>query len=432
MIDRPDYELVLPRPLWETALRDLLIHPGRVAVGTCRRNRHAGGHELLVESLETTDQPPSGAARPPLDDWIVLRLADRQAGDNLPAWLEQLQPRRTQLLAVGLLGIGADRTDWNGAVIENGQHWPLQAIRIVGPGMLRASRDPASSPPEAADWQTRWSRTRGALGDAVWSKVAASRVLLIGAGRNGSALAYQLVALGIRSLVLVDPDRLGLENLDAGYGVTELDIGRPKTDALQVSLHAFRTDCSITSLPYPVTHPAVISAAAGADLIVTCVDHDTPRLAATRLARRLLKVHLDIGTGVTQSQEDGQRMLAGDVRLLLPQLGCVCCVGGLADEAEARYELAAPPGALPRRPPQPWHRQRAGSLITLNAMTVATGVQLWLDLLGGQIRTSHWTRLRWQPGQGIGTDTAPVGPTPDCPICMISAQTQLPPRKPVS
>jgi hypothetical protein len=110
--------------------------------------------------------------------------------------------------------------------------------------------------------------------------------------------------------------------------------------------------------------------------------------------------------------------LAGDVRLLLPRLGCVCCVGGLPNEADARYELAAPPGALPRRPPQPWHRQRAGSLITLNSLTVATAVQLWLDLLAGQLRTSHWARLRWQPGHGLQTDAAPVGPAADCPLCV--------------
>jgi hypothetical protein len=416
MPDPPPYELVVPSPLWETALRDLLLHPDRLAVGTCRRNRHSGADEFLIETLETTNQPPSGASRAPLDDWVVLGAPGRDTERTLPGWLEQLQPRRTQLLVIGLVGLGPDRSAWTGAVVESGTVHPLDAIRVVGPGMLRVSRNEDI----ASAAEQRWSRTRGALGDAVWKKVEASRVLLLGAGRNGSAMAFQLVALGIRAITLVDPDILETENLDAGFCVTERDVGRNKTEALQRRLHAFRSDCLITSLPNSATHRCAAAKAAAADLIVTCVDHDTARLAAARLARRFLRVHLDVGTGVTGVTGDaasGQRVLAGDVRLLLPRLGCVCCVGGLPNEADARYELAAPPGALPRRPPQPWHRQRAGSLITLNSLTVATAVQLWLDLLGGQLRTSHWARLRWQPGHGLQTDAAPVGPAPDCPIC---------------
>lgn len=418
MPDRPPYELVLTRELWETTLRELLLSPDRLAVGTCRHNRHAGADELLVESLDITDRVPSGDDRPPLTEWAVLGAPGRQVGAELRSWLDQLQPRKTQLLAVGLVGLGPERSGWNGAVVENGQVRPLEAIRVVGPGMLRADRRSAEQGWElsAADAQ-RWSRTRGALGEAAWRKVAAARVLLIGAGRTGSALAFPLVALGIRSLTLVDPDRLNLENLDAEFCVTEQDVGRAKTAALQQRLHAFRSDCSITSLPLSAADRRVAAAAGGVDLIVTCVDHDTPRLVAAQLARQFLKVHIDVGTGVTIEDRDRPPVLAGDVRLLLPHMGCVCCVGGLPNEADARYELRAPPGALPRRAPPPWHRQRAGSLITLNSLAVATAVQMWLDLLAGQLRSSSWFRLRWDPVAGLRTDAAPVGPAPDCRVC---------------
>jgi uncharacterized metal-binding protein len=351
-------------------------------------------------------------------NWVVLGAPGRDVGAELGSWLDQLQPRKTQLLAVGLVGLGPKRSGWNGAVVENGQVRPLEAIRVVGPGMLWAGRHSAGQGWElSADDAQRWSRTRGALGDAAWRKVAAARVLLIGAGRTGSALAFQLVAMGIRSLTLVDPDRLNLENLDAEFCVTEQDVGRAKTEALQERLHAFRSDCSITSLPHSATHHCVAAKAAGVDLIVTCVDRDTARLVAARLARRFLKVHIDVGTGITFEDESGPPVLAADVRLLLPRMGCVCCVGGLRNEEEARYELLAPPGALPRRAPQPWHQQRAGSLITLNSLAVATAVQLWLDLLAGRLRSSYWHRLRWESGYGLRADAAPVGSASDCRVC---------------
>jgi len=417
MPDRPPCELVISGDAWEAAVPKLLASPDQFAVGVCRRNRHAGADELLVDSLETTDRFPTGATRPPLFDWVVLG-APADDRDHLAGWLDRLHPRKTQLLAVTQIGLGERRTAWNGSVVENGQVRPLDALRIVGSGMLRADRAKPDARFElsAAD-QQRWSRTRGALGDATWRKLAAARVLLIGAGRTGSALAFHLAALGVRGLTLVDPDRLNLENLDAEFCVTPRDVGRAKTEALQRRLHAFRPDCAIASLACSATHELIAARAAGADLIVTCVDQDTPRLAAARLARRFLRVHLDIGTGITDGQTPGQPVLAGDVRLLLPRLGCVCCVGGLLNADEARYELRAPPGALPRQPPQPWRQQRAGSLITLNSLTVATAVQLWLDLLAGRLRSSYWHRLHWEPGRGLHTDAAPVGAAPDCPLC---------------
>jgi molybdopterin/thiamine biosynthesis adenylyltransferase len=241
-------------------------------------------------------------------------------------------------------------------------------------------------------------------------------VLLFGAGRNGSAIAYQLVALGVQALTIVDPDQMEMPNLDAAFAFTEQDVGEPKAMALQRRLLAFRSDCAISSIPRSVSDAAVIQCSRGADLIVSCVDRDAPRLAASLLANRFLKVHLDVGTGITATS-DNQVLLAGDARLLLPRQGCVNCVGGLTNPSEARRELLTPSGANERRIERPWHEQRAGSLITLNALTVSVGVQLWLDLLAGQLRTSHWHRLRWESGAGLQSDYARVEGLADCSVC---------------
>jgi hypothetical protein len=238
----------------------------------------------------------------------------------------------------------------------------------------------------------------------------------IGAGRNGSAMAFELCALGVRHLSIVDPDHLGLENLDAMFCVGPADVGRSKVSALQKGLLAFQPDCSVTAVDQSVTNRAVVDLARGADLIVTCCDNDTPRLAAALLASRFLKVHIDAASGITRDRH-GERLLAGDVRCLLPHEGCVSCVGGLPGEAHASYHLLAPPGTLTRGRAPVWHEQRLGSLITLNSLVVSVAIQLFIDLLAGHLRTSHWHRLQWILGEGIRSDYAPVGPGSDCPIC---------------
>jgi len=243
-------------------------------------------------------------------------------------------------------------------------------------------------------------------------------ITLIGAGRNGSAMAFQLASLGVRTMRLVDGDRLGPENLDAMPGLAVADVGRPKVLALAERLLLLRPDLSMTCLAAPLTGEPMVAALRRlpADLIVTAVDSDTPRLAASLVARETLTVHLDVGTSVTRD-ESGEMLLAGDVRLLLPGAGCVSCVGGLADREATLYELYAPPKTLRRGRRLAWHEERAGSLVSLNAITVGIAVQAWLDLLAGRLRTSSWHRLRWLPGEGIQADSAPVGAGEDCPYC---------------
>lgn len=103
------------------------------------------------------------------------------------------------------------------------------------------------------------------------------------------------------------------------------------------------------------------------------------------------------------------------------------CVGGLRDERQAREDLLRPPGALDLIPPRRWQQERAGSLITINSLCVAIGVQLYLELLAGTLRSSHWTRLLWAPGQGLQVDEGPVAAAEACSRCRPgSADAPLP------
>ena len=118
-----------------------------------------------------------------------------------------------------------------------------------------------------------------------------------------------------------------------------------------------------------------------------------------------------------QREPDGDASIHADIRLLLPGQGCVRCVGRLDDEESRLYDLAAPPNVLTRGQPQAWHEQRAGSLITINQMAVGAAVQLWLDLLAGDLRQSHWLRIGWHPGHGPQIESGPVSAGDDCPTC---------------
>ena len=412
-----DCLLRITRTAWRTALRSLLLDEHHTAVGSVTWNRHGTADEALIDHLDVRGQP-SGLQQPALAAWGVIALVPEGRLD-VAEWIDRLQPRASQSLLV-LLVDGQDRRRWNGGVWQAGQLRPLAGVQFVGGGTLELARHPS---PDAADptESTRWSRLLGALGDEVVHRLQQADVLLVGAGRNGSLMAQTLTLLGIARLRLIDPDVLAPENLDA-MPVSAEFVGRPKVEAVADAIARLRPDMAITRLAKPVNSAEAAELFRSRnDLIVSCVDSDA-RLAASLWARKTLTVHLDVGTTVqpeTEPDHEHARHIAGDARLLLPDRdgGCVACVGGLADEDQALYELAAPHGVLHHGQPVPWHHQRAGSLISINQLTVAAGVQLWLSLLSGHIETSFWQRLNWNAATGLETSGGRVGSAKNCRFC---------------
>jgi hypothetical protein len=417
VVDIRPWRLVVARPAWEMALRSLLIKPDVCATGNLRWNTTHTSRELLIEAVTINGQAPTGQARLPLADWFVLCVASaNESNAAMAALANRFQPKPGQLLVIVRFD-ARNRTRWDAVITKEGELTPLSEIHIVGSEMLKLSRHDDISP-QLPQWVSRrWSRTAGALGEDVVRRLRKSTVTLVAAGRNGSALALQFAALGVRRLRIIDPDILALENLDAMPGLAARDVGWLKLTALGRRLRQFRPDLKLSLLPKPVTDAEAVKLLhERTDVLVTAVGNDTPRLAAAIIARQTVTVHLDVGTSI-QRTADGNSSITGDIRLLLPGEGCVACVGGLANLKDTLDDLHAPPGSLRRRLRPSWHEERQGSLISINAITVGAGVQAWLDLLGGRLRSSFWQRIAWIPGRGLDCAATAVGSADDCRFC---------------
>ncbi len=408
---------LITREAWDSALRTLLLDHNRFAVGEVQWRRDGASEEVLCRHLEIVDQLPNGSLYAPFGDWVVL-LVDSEPAATAAPWLERIQPRRSQRLLVVVL-TSSDPSRWQAVVWDRGCPRPVAALCIVGAaGFAVGAREGPSAETEPRMLQ-RSSRTVGAIGDRVFRKLRASCVTVVGAGRLGCLVAFQLAGLGVPRLRLIDPDVLELANLDAMPGLTERDVGRPKAAALARRLVAFRPDLLVAFSDKSAIDPeAQRLLRRRTDLIVTCVDDDPPRLCASLIAKETLTVHLDVATQVTR-QADEPPELRADIRLLTPDRdgGCIGCVGGLADAEETLYQIGTPAGALRRGEPVPWHQQRAGSLITINSIAAGVAVQTWLDLLAGDLRTSYWHRLRWRAAWPLETGGGPVSAEPDCRFC---------------
>ncbi len=159
-------------------------------------------------------------------------------------------------------------------------------------------------------------------------------------------------------------------------------------------------------------------------MLITSCDVATSIVRPTR--EGLLRDDAEQASVAGTNGDDFTIGIWGDVRLFMPGqgTGCVACVGGLANQSDTLYEIAAPSDTRLRGTKRPWYRQRpGGSLIMIGGICASVLTQAWVDSLSGVTRNSQWHRLECVPGAGILADSRNVGSAEDCPFCSIDRNT---------
>lgn len=200
-------------------------------------------------------------------------------------------------------------------------------------------------------------------------------VAIIGAGRSGSLVADGLSSQGVRKITLIDPDLIESGNLDGMALVGAGDVGRPKGEAVGRELVRRFPDLAVSALRAEFPTAEAIRLIAPADIVVTTTDADEPRMMAAAITRRLVQVHVDIGT----SSERWSGSSGADIRMCMPGGRCLLCMGGIASA-----------GAGHGRP----QIRRPG---TSSRLINATAAHLAIDMLAGSFAgasiQSRWARL---------------------------------------
>lgn len=415
------------------AVRPVLLDRGRFATGRIRRRQAGRSLEFIINDWTVTDGVPNGKTMAPMLDWAVMSTNF----DNI-APVERLaeivQPRQSHLLVV----ISLDPNNYSAMsvlIVDEGQVLVPDRVQLIGHGLLTLENTSITSATEdtnepqsdkSRDDQTmaalRASRTAGALGP-LYYRLNTMQVILIGAGRGAQELARQLVAAGLRRLIIIDNDTLEIENLDAMPLARSRDLGMNKAKHLALTLRCNQPDLVVTVVPHSVlsTDGMRMLLESRTDTVFSFVDNNVARLAVARLCQETETVHVDVGTLIEWEGEN--RTMSADVRLLEPRLGCVACVPKMEELDNVLYELAAPPDVLHRGRRTTWDEQRAGSLLHVNAMACSLALEVWFRWLSGNIQTSHWLRLRWPANEIPEIIEGVVGPDESCQFCRPQQET---------
>lgn len=408
--------LLLAPPHW-AIIRGAFHHDEVCLVGPTGIREGPGGTDFLLRRLESTTPVGVEEALGRWSDVLCIRAAvrpDLAAARRLARELGLERVRRGSLL---LLGRGESAGTACGVTFgPSGMNVALDEIVVTGGGPHFRVEPEGDGREKGLNVPERSSRTAGALTERVWAQVSRSRVAIVGCGRSGSVAAELFAREGVRSLDLIDPDLVEEGNLDATLGSGPGDVGRSKVETIAAALRRSHPQLELRPLAQSGFSVEALALLRCADLIVTAVDRDAPRLAAAHLASAYLKPHLDLGTGIFRA--GGRTRMGADVRYLAPGCGCVVCVGGLRNEEAARRELLEDGDPVPHEgSPRPWQEERAGSLLVLNLAAVARGVQLWHAALGGRPGASRWVRLEWGEDARERAEDLEAHAGPDCSIC---------------
>lgn len=113
-------------------------------------------------------------------------------------------------------------------------------------------------------------------------RLLAATVLIVGLGGLGSAVCLYLAAAGIGHLVLADPDRVDLANLQRQVLYDTGDLGRDKVEVAVERLARLNPDCRITPVVCRLADDELGVLARRCDIVVDASDNFDTRYAINR------------------------------------------------------------------------------------------------------------------------------------------------------
>ena len=218
-------------------------------------------------------------------------------------------------------------------------------------------------------------------------KLLASRVLIIGLGGLGSPAAMYLAASGVGHLVLVDPDRVDLTNLQRQIVHATERVGQDKTASAARGLEALNPGVRVTTINKKIEGTAFEEQVNLADVVVDATDNFASRFAINAACARAGKPLI---SGAVVRFE-------GQVAVFPPGGPCYRCLyaeGGGPDEACATLGVLAPAAGV------------IGSIQAVETIKVLLGIG---QTLAGRLLLFDALNMEWREMK--------LRKNPACPVC---------------
>jgi adenylyltransferase/sulfurtransferase len=127
------------------------------------------------------------------------------------------------------------------------------------------------------------------IGIAGQEKLAAARVLVVGAGGLGCPVLHYLAGAGIGTLGIIDPDTIDISNLQRQILYTTADAGKPKAVVAAERLLQLNPDIKVNAYAEELTAQNVLGLFGDYDVIVDGTDNFTAKFLINDAAVKTAK-----------------------------------------------------------------------------------------------------------------------------------------------
>lgn len=254
----------------------------------------------------------------------------------------------------------------------------MKEMRVISVGRTRdVLFDPNDGEPTLPEIHHRQVL---ALGSAAQRTLESLRVAIVGLGGTGSIVAQELMHLGVRDFVLIDPDKIETSNLNRVVGAANADIGRLKVDVASQIIKSFSPHATVRSIAGDVMQSDVAEQLTDADVILACTDSHGSRAVIQQVAYQYVIPCIDLGVVITV-REHRIEYVFGRIQLLAPGLACLTC-NDLLDASQVRIDMMTPL----ERQADPYIQgasEPAPAVLSINATVASLAVTMLLAVVAG-------------------------------------------------
>ena len=129
-------------------------------------------------------------------------------------------------------------------------------------------------------------------------KLNNKKIVVIGIGGVGSIIPISLVRTGIKTITIIDKDKVDQSNLNRQIAYNIHDIGKFKVDALYSHLYEIQDDIKITKIPANIDENFDFDVLDKADYVIDCIDDINAKvLIAKETFKRSIPLISSLGMG---------------------------------------------------------------------------------------------------------------------------------------
>jgi hypothetical protein len=169
------------------------------------------------------------------------------------------------------------------------------------------------------------------FGQDIQALLGRLKIAVVGAGGTGSAVAEQLIRLGVGKLLIIDGDCFDPSNINRVYGSRIVDRGISKVKLVERLAADIGLGTVIETVQKPIFFESAFRHLRNCDVVFGCTDDEWGRSLLTRLAIYYFIPVFDIGVKIDSNRCIIQS-IQGRVTTLIPSVACLYCRGRIKSD----------------------------------------------------------------------------------------------------